>query len=210
MNGEYVKYPRTFHFPWSDGITPSERVHTSTEQFEGKNVVVTRKMDGENTTMYYDYIHSRSIMTRYHPSRDWVKRFHSTIKREIPKGWRICGENLYAKHSILYKKLVSYFLGFSIWNENNVCLSWKETLEWFTLLGILPVSVIYDGVWNETVIRKFDDEDRRHHEGYVVRIADSFHYDDFTKFVGKYVRKNHIQTDQHWTRGKIVPNKMKG
>jgi len=39
----------------------------------GREVVVTEKMDGENTTMYCDNIHARSIDGRHHPSRDWVK-----------------------------------------------------------------------------------------------------------------------------------------
>ena len=36
-------------------------------------------------------------------------------------------------------------------------------------------------------------------EGFVVRNIDSFKYEDFSKNVGKYVRANHVQTNQHWT-----------
>lgn len=36
-------------------------------------------------------------------------------------------------------------------------------------------------------------------EGYVVRISDSFHYDDFSKSVAKCVRAGHVgSTDDHW------------
>ena len=37
-------------------------------------------------------------------------------------------------------------------------------------------------------------------EGIVVRNADIFHNDDFSDNLMKWVRKGHVQTDQHWTR----------
>ena len=37
-------------------------------------------------------------------------------------------------------------------------------------------------------------------EGFVFRNAGNFHVDDFAKNVLKYVRKNHVKTDEHWTR----------
>lgn len=36
-------------------------------------VVITEKMDGENTTLYRDGLHARSLDSRHHPSRNWVK-----------------------------------------------------------------------------------------------------------------------------------------
>jgi hypothetical protein len=168
-------------------------------------------MDGENTTMYRDYIHARSIDGRSHASRDWVKQFHSTIAHEIPEGWRICGENLYAEHSIRYDNLASYFLGFSIWNERNVCLPWNETEEWFDLLGITPVQIKYMGEYNEESIRHLYDQSHwTLSEGYVVRVAHEIPYGSFRNMVGKFVRKNHVQTVKHWMYGsnQIKSNRM--
>lgn len=71
----YVKYPRTYHLPWSPGLTDDDRMLPSTKVFEGKQVVVTEKMDGENTTMYRDYMHARSLEEEHHESRCWVKKF---------------------------------------------------------------------------------------------------------------------------------------
>ena len=89
----------------------------------GREVVVTEKLDGENTTMYTDYIHARSLDSHHHPSRDWVKQLHGEIGYKIPVGWRVCGENMYARHSIVYYDLTTYFYGFSIWDETNTALS---------------------------------------------------------------------------------------
>lgn len=204
----YVKYQRTFHLPWSPGIHDDDRVMQSMEFFIGKRVIVTKKMDGENTSMYSDYYHARSIDGRSHPSRDWAKQFWSTICYNIPEQWRLCCENLYAQHSIPYTDLVSYVLGFSMWTDRNVCLSWDDTLEWFELLGVHPVEVIYDGIYDEKAIRAlWNDKMWDTTEGYVMRVADSFTYAEFRKAVAKFVRAKHVQTNRHWMHGQaIMPN----
>lgn len=206
---EKVKYPRTSHLPWSQGITDDDRMIESLDNFKGQRVIVTEKMDGENTTLYNDYIHARSIDGRNHYTRDWVKQFHGQIKSNIPEDFRICGENLYAKHSIHYKNLESYFMGFSVWNKENVCLSWDETIDYFKLLNITPVLILYDGIFDEKKIRALEKKlDFNSAEGYVVRIAEAFNYNEFNKKVGKFVRKNHVQTDEHWMYGKEIEKNL--
>jgi len=202
-----VKYPRTYHLPWSSGISDDDKVLKDVTHFTGKVIVMSEKMDGENTTMSKNYIHARSVDSIHHPSRDWVKRFWSTIRMHIPEGFRICGENMYAKHSIFYENLCSYFLGFSVW-ENDKCLSWAETLEWFELLGISSVPVLYVGIYDEERIKSIWEKNNKDKEGYVIRIADSFNYNEFKESVAKYVRKDHISTDDHWMYRTIVPNKL--
>ena len=44
----YVKYPRTLHTVWSDGINDDDKVHKDMTFFHGKRVIVTEKYDGEN------------------------------------------------------------------------------------------------------------------------------------------------------------------
>lgn len=203
------KYPRTPHLPWSEGATSDDKILKSIAHFQDMNVVVTEKMDGENTTLYNDHYHARSLDSKNHPSRNWVKQMHANIAHEIPEGWRICGENLYAKHSISYEKLKSYFYVFSVWDDNNNCLSWDDTQEWCSLLGLTTVPVMYEGKWDEELFKskkflKFDHEA----EGYVIRNKDKFSYSNFAKNIAKYVRKNHVQTDTHWMELEIVPNKL--
>lgn len=200
-----VKYPRTPHLPWSPGGTSDDSYLVDTKHFEGKEVIVTEKMDGENTTLYNDGMHARSIDSRHHPSRDWVKAFHSVFAREIPVGWRVCGENVYAKHSIEYDALPSYFLLFSVWNEKNESLSWDQTVEWASLLGVETVSELWRGIWDEDAVRSIQ-IDESIQEGYVVRLASSFSYKDFPHSMGKWVRPHHVQTDQHWMSAAVVPN----
>ena len=84
----YVKYPRTYHCPWSGYMSKDDRVQENLSLFN-KNLVITEKLDGENTTMYNDYIHARSIDGNSHWTQSWVKQLHSQIGYNIPEGWRI-------------------------------------------------------------------------------------------------------------------------
>ena len=203
-----VKYPRTYHSPWSLGVTNDDKVIKDTSSFIGNEVVLLEKMDGENTTLSRDYIHARSLDSVDHPSRHWVKGIWGQIRHNIPEGYRICGENLFAKHSIEYNDLPNYFMVFNIWDENNICLSFDETLEWCNLLEIQHVPVLWRGIYDENFIKNFE-LDFSKQEGYVVRLTKSFHYDDFEKSVMKMVKKGHVQTDSHWMFQKVVPNKLK-
>jgi len=203
---KYVKYPRTWHLPWSPGITDDDRVIPSCDCFAGKKVVVTVKMDGENTSMYNDYIHARSLADKKHWSKSWVKNFHAKIANQISDDMRLIVENMYAKHSIKYTLLQSYVYGISIW-QGLTCLSWADTEVLFDVLDIPRVPVLYEGIWDEDKIRRFKQPEKENQpgdemEGYVVRIVDSFHYKDFRRSVAKYVRKNHVKTDDHWFYGK--------
>lgn len=213
---DYVKYPRTFHLPWSEGRTKDDRIMENVNGLLNRPLIVTEKMDGENTTFYRDFIHARSFDYGSHVSRDRVKSLHATVCGEIPYGWRICGENVYARHSIAYDNLASYFLVFSIWNEANECLGWEETEEWCKLLGLETVPVLGSGtfrhsaefIWEcEGFYRKA--QELHTLEGYVVRPAEEFELKDFSKLVGKYVRKNHVQTSSHWKYEKVIPNGLK-
>jgi hypothetical protein len=207
----YVKYPRTHHLPWSPGMQSDDRMLKDLSGFIGREVVATEKKDGECTSMYRDHIHARSLDSKGGEDRAWVKQFWSNICYEIPEGWRICGENLWAEHSIHYSDLDSYFYGFSIWNERNICLSWDDTLEWFEMLNITPVPVLYRGIWDEDKIRALEEQlSWEKHEGYVVRVTDSYPYAKFRTSLAKWVRKGHVQTAKHWRAGRaFIPNNLK-
>ena len=212
---KYVKYPRTWHLPWSHKVHRNDMQLGDASHFEGKQVVVTIKMDGENTTMYNDYLHARSVDSGNHPSRSWAKSIHAKMGWNIPEGWRVCAENMYAKHTVQYDNLESYLLMFSIWNEKNECLSWDETLEWAELLGLSMVPVLYAGEWEEKKIKNIcpTDWNGDNCEGYVVRLAESFTYGDFRRSVAKYVKPEFAEQlrvgSSHWRYKAIVPNGLK-
>lgn len=207
-----VSYPSTKHVPWSEGVQRDDKQMKPEDlmRFEGAEVVVTEKRDGENATLYAETTHARSTSSRHHPSRDWLKNFWNSFRHLIPENYRICGESLYARHSIAYSfgQEGVFFEGFSMWDEANNCLSWDETMIYFDLLGIKPVPVLYRGLYDEKAIRALYDPKRDYDtsEGYVIRLASGFHYSLFDRSVCKYVRKDHVQTDKHWMHSQIIPN----
>lgn len=206
---DYFHYPRTFHLPWSDGLGKGDRVLKDLSSFIGQQVVVSEKRDGENSTIYNNFMHARSINPGNHVSRTWLKNLHGTIRLDIPDGWRICGENLYAKHSIAYSNLKTYFEVFSIWNENNEALDWDETEDWCKLLGLSTVPVLYRGEWNENKIKDLYSKTSQsgdEMEGYVVRLDGRIRFNQFRNSVVKFVRENHIQTPHNWKNLPIVKN----
>jgi len=195
---DYVKYPRTKHFTWSESINKDDDVLYDLSVFEDKNVIVTEKMDGENATIYPNgYFHARSVTGNSHPSQSWLKNFVQGFCFDIPTGWRICGENLYARHSIKYNDLESYFQVFSIWNEHNECIKWDEMLEYCELLGLTPVPILWQGIFDQDEIHQAFLNKRNASEGYVVRLEEKFHYTEFQTSIAKYVRANHITEERH-------------
>jgi len=215
---DYIKYPRTYHLPFSGGATDDDKTLTTQELYASPlaecEVVVTLKMDGEATSIYRDHCHARSLDSRHHPSRNWVKRVQGQIGYRIPEGWRVCGENCYAHHSIFYKDLPDYFLVYSIWDENNEALSWDDTVDLCEEWDLHHVPVLYEGPFDEEYLRNLaDDLDPETQEGYVVRVAESFHYDDFGSCVAKYVSSEFKEmlndSDEHWMHKEVVPNQLK-
>jgi len=198
-----VKYPRTPHLPWSPGYTADDAVLQNDAAFDTEQVVVTLKLDGENTSMYADYVHARSLSYDPHPSRSFIRALHGRIANDIPLGWRLCGENVTAVHSIRYDDLPAHFLLFSVWDANNLCLSWADTVDWAQLLDLELVPVIYQGPYDRLTIEARFAPYRAQHEGYVVRWAKAFGYDAFRHAVGKWVREDHVQTTEHWRHRQV-------
>jgi len=238
---KYYKFPRIYHYEWSKNLQNDDRRLPSTEGFMGENVIVSLKCDGENTSAYSDIIHARSVDSKSHPSRDWIKSLHAKIKHQIPTGYRICLENMYALHSIFYTELESYAYVFNIFDEENYCLDWDTTKEFADYLGLKTVPVLYDGPWDEEKIKNLEVKTNAFkgwtpkenikdfaefrklilsgknveefantvQEGYVCRITDCFHYDDYSKYVAKAVQKNHVKSSDNWMWDVVVPNKLR-
>lgn len=206
-----IKYPRTPHLPYSASVTDDDRTLENDDNFKGKEVVVTIKMDGENSTIYDDgSYHARSLTSVHRDYHSWLLSYIPTIQYCIPKHCRLCGEYMYAKHSIGYNNLDSYFLAFSLWDNENNCVSWDDFEKFCNDNNISHVPVIYRGIYDANIIKGLaENVVRDGQEGLVVRLADKFHFGQFEKCIAKYVRPNHVQTDEHWSLSKIEKNELK-
>ncbi|MEU3403276.1 RNA ligase family protein [Streptomyces sp. NPDC006670] len=197
-------YPRTAHLPWSPGATPDDVRAGGTSALAGREVVVTEKLDGENTTLYADGLHARSLDSGHHPSRAWVKALQGRIGPRIPAGRRICGENVYARHSLGYEELDSWFYAFSVWDGDH-CLDWDRTVRFLRGLGLPVPRVLWRGTYDERALRRLRIDTSRQ-EGYVVRTTAGFERADFGRYVAKWVRGGHVRTDTHWMYAPVVVN----
>lgn len=207
-----TKYNRTSHLPWSPGTTNDDRISNSVESLLGKEIVITEKLDGSNTGMVNDGVYARShaVFTENPWDRE-IRQLHSMkIKGHLGSTddeLYIFGENLEAIHSIEYTNLKSYFYMFGV-REKSTWASWSEVEDYAFLLDLPTVPVLFKGIVNtQNELRNIVDnlvkepsELGGEREGVVVRIANSFDDSDFSESVMKWVRKDHVTTDVHWTR----------
>ena len=195
-----TKYPRTYHIPWSPGATSDDKKQPNdwfyAYGFPGSEIVITEKLDGENTAFQNGDVYSRSHAT---PTRSpWSRNLWDKdgllwkIKDKLSPNEIVYGENLYGEHSIHYDRLPAYFFTFA-------CSE---------ILGVPTVPVLWRGVIdNEVQLRRLIHNTMVEpstygdvKEGVVVRKVQGFDNENFSKNVAKYVRENHVQTDEHWTR----------
>jgi hypothetical protein len=209
-----IKYPRTYHLPNSPGSTSDDKIQKNIEYLENIDFIVLEKMDGENTSMSKNKVWARSLDSKTHESRHYVYRIWGEIAYKIPENYIICGENLYAKHSIHYQDLEDYFQVFSVWDKN-ICLSWEATKMFCNDLGLSTVKELgqfssfphfYDNFDKFLVDINYDEKTM---EGIVIRPKGSFTRIDFENVVLKWVRKNHVTTDEHWMNQEIIKNRKK-
>lgn len=205
MNNQRKKYPRTYHFSFSESLENDDKVIQSLDNLIGEEVVATLKMDGESTTMYPDdYSHARSIDSETNWTRDIVRKILSVIRYDIPENYRLCCENLYATHSIVYPDyyLEGYLYLLSVWDENNECLSWDDTVTYAGLFDLPTPKVLYRGIFDEKKFKELAKQlDTNLEEGFVVRLTKKIPYEEFSRSFVKYVRAGHVKENaEHWLK----------
>lgn len=115
----------------------------------------------------------------------------------------------------------AYFQIFGVYDkELDIWLSWPEVERVADELGFPTTPVIYKegnednptfekpSVARNTLIQYARDVIDRGGEGIVVRLKYPYHYGQFGRRVGKYVRENHVNTDEHWKFKDTVVNNI--
>ena len=225
------KYPRTYHFPFSPGATSDDKKAPADywKPWYDKYLVITEKLDGENSCITRDANFARTHST---PASDlwnynlWMPGGRlDSLRQKIGKNEFVFGENMYAVHSIEYTKLTSDFYVFGAGEMTDDGLkfySWSDVELMANILDLPTVPVLRK---NFKFAREYAQTESQIEfeakrlesyvlpnyysgpselgpvkEGIVVRVMDSFMKDDFSKSVLKYVRKDHVQTDVHWRK----------
>lgn len=212
------KYGRTFHYPFSPGTTSEDRInHAYWEDATKINSIVhTEKLDGENTCLNQYGVFARShVAPTRHPWASYLKGRWESIKNDLGD-LEIFGENIYAIHSIEYTNIEFHFYVFGV-RYLDTWLSWEEVkfyagmLDFPTVPELKHVDIeaqkdyeadVLSIVKQESVFKSIDIHNREacSMEGIVSRNIESYPVDQFKHNVFKYVRKDHVKTDEHWTR----------
>lgn len=218
------KYGRTYHLPFSPGVTNDDRVNK--DWFEDVKVMSrilwTEKLDGENTCLSRNGVYARShAAPTTSPWSKWIRNDWSQKSHDIDEDIEIFGENLEGIHSIEYRGLKdSFFYVFAVRdNTRQLWLSWDEVEFYAKYFGYPTVPILMDIDFGdkEMSLTKFSFEDvevpisklNSHDpvtgdvctaEGYVLRNYYEFPCEKFKNNVMKYVRAGHVQTDEHWTK----------
>lgn len=224
---EIPKMPSMKHLPWSQEHARDQKWLNSEQakkMFQGKQVVITEKMDGANACLSSTKVFARSHSGEPHRDEwDLLKKKHrEELMYKIPDHLAIFGEYLYAKHSIKYEGLPSYFLVFGVYNsKNKKWLSWSSVKSIASELGLETVPVIETPHINEQkdkLVEEIDQfvtydhiEDRMPEgesrygdtrEGYVIRDYHEFKLTELQGRMAKCVREDHVTTEElHWRKG---------
>lgn len=222
-----MKYPRTKHLPISHLPTSDDKVATYDELHNifNKDIIVTEKLDGENTCLCKSGVYARSHTseTRSPWSRNlWDENgLYWKVKDLIGEDEYLYGENLYGIHSIEYNNLPNYWHLFAV-RDDTKWYSWNDVKFFSDLIrgtDSLEGNTVPE-LWRGQVTNEYDLNNLvldlmgtpstygSTKEGVVIRLADEFNIDDFSKSVFKYVRANHVQTNEHWTKN-WKPAKLK-
>lgn len=218
------KYGRTYHYDFSEGTTSDDRINKNWREDVKKfpTILHTEKLDGENACLNEYGVFARShAAPTIHPWADYLKPIQSMLKNDLKdNNLEIFGENLYAIHSIIYPKIDSHFYVFGI-RCLDKWLSWEEVCWHSNLFNLKTVPQLSVQSTNDTNLIKetvvnltlqpsvFGSLQNNYgrsenvdctKEGVVSRNIDEYDVDDFSSNVFKIVRKNHVQTDTHWTK----------
>jgi len=203
------KYPRTKHWPWSETVHQDDSYHQNPNIFIGKEVVISEKLDGGNSSLWNGEVYARS--TGQPATQGWfalVKKYQ-TWKTLGNIDQIFYGEDLSAKHSIQYSIPMdqTYFVFHIL--QNDVFMSVDDMERIAINAGFNTVPIVFRGTFNklDQITNFFKTEINKpsaygvEREGFVIRIADEIKHEDFSNKVAKFVRKNHVQPNaQHWTQ----------
>lgn len=212
------KYGRTYHFPFSPGTTSDDRI--SWQYWDDvsalKRIIHTEKLDGENNCLSRYGVFARSHAAPTVSPWTRVLRERWNLMRHDLGDLEIFGENLYAVHSIEYRKLEDFYYVFAV-RQRDTWLCWDEVCFYAALFDFPVVPVLQEivpttesafresilaHVRESSVFESYDagTDQACTREGVVSRDAGSFSVDAMSQHVWKYVRQGHVKTDEHWTR----------
>lgn len=233
-HGDFTKYPRTPHLFGSKGTDDDKHLSEadSVRFIADSSLIVEEKLDGTNVGIHFSggemvlQCRGHLITEGMHPQYDLFKQW-ATVKRfvleeRLGKRFIMFGEWVYARHSVLYRKLPHYFFEFDIFDkEQGEFIDLKRRLELLSGTGVQTVPVVhqgriarldlerligpswFDSQFENPVTRRTDNL----MEGLYLRTEANGVVTGRAKFVRpEFVEK--IKQSAHWQYQQMVPNQL--
>ncbi len=169
MSFKIRKYPRTPHLEGSrlqPGDEDLARIDFS--EVEGRHIVIEEKIDGANSAISFDedgtlllqsrghYLTGGAREVHYDLFKQWASVHRDAFYKVLGTRYIMYGEWMYAKHSMYYDALPSYFMEFDIYDrEKDIYLDTPGRRELTRLMPISSVPVLGEGVFkrNSDIIK---------------------------------------------------------
>jgi protein-tyrosine phosphatase/adenylate kinase family enzyme len=220
-----VKFPRTKHLLNLGAATRDDLIMDKREQqqFLDKEIYIEEKIDGANFGISIKdgtlvcQNRSHYVDSKYHSQfKDldkWLFGNQTDLYQILTDDFGstdtfiLFGEWVYAKHSIGYTKLPSYFVAFDLFNKKTGMFISRDFLEKKLFDTKIPIINLI----SKTTINKVDDLKKfigasayydGPMEGIYIRICEDSH----TTQRGKVVRTNFLSSDNHWSKNILVKN----
>lgn len=156
---KFLKYPKTYHLEGSAGFDTKHKNCYPLNVLDGKYIVIEEKIDGANSAISFDsngqlFLQSRGHYLNGGPRerffslfKQWANRWRNDLWNLLSDRYVVYGEYTFAKHTIFYNRLPSYFLEFDIFDKKDgYFLSTKKRQELLAGLNFIhSVPIIYSG-----------------------------------------------------------------
>lgn len=223
MNEAFFKFPSTPHLivlGVHDVRTDKVMGDAERKDFIKNHLVVEEKVDGANLGISFDssgnvflqnrgtYI-SRPYLGQWTILEEWLDSRIDKLFDFLEDQYIIFGEWCYAEHTVPYRYLPDWFLGFDIFDKSNgLFLSFERRNEILCKCGISAVPLISTGIFSLDSLIKFVNTPSKFSETLSEGIYLRCDNDLWLTGRAKIVRERFVQMDEdHWSKKKIRPNK---
>ena len=130
MAERIIKYPRTQHLEGSRlGPGDEDLSQVPFASIFGKNIVIEEKIDGANCAISFDSEGNLLLQSRghfllgghrekhYNLLKQWANLYQDVFFDTLGTRYIMYGEWMYAKHTVFYDALPSYFMEFDIYDK---------------------------------------------------------------------------------------------
>ncbi|OQX38204.1 MAG: hypothetical protein B0D91_04745 [Oceanospirillales bacterium LUC14_002_19_P2] len=224
MTDDFFRFPHTPHIEWlgsgeprGDKMLSAPEVDelfqaklTVEEKIDGANVGFSVGGDGKLRAQNRGAWIERDAGGQFKHLWRWVTRYEQAFISLLGKDLILFGEWCYACHSLAYRSLPDWFVGFDIYDrEAGHFYSVPRRNELFALLEITPIMPLATGCFSMPQLMELLKSPSRYGttrlEGLYLRQDQG----DWLKRRAKLVRCDFTQQiDEHWTKKGIIPNHL--